>query len=54
MRAKVRSGQEPWQTAHAPVEELTGNPDTDIRLGPVTEIGYNALHHRLGVPMVNP
>ncbi|MER5723590.1 hypothetical protein FKO01_42590 [Mesorhizobium sp. B2-3-3] len=25
----------------------------NLGLGPVTEVGYNALHHRLGIPMTN-
>ncbi|MFE9220229.1 alginate lyase family protein [Streptomyces lavendulae] len=33
------------------IEEITGDADTDVRLGPVTEPGYNALNGRLGVPM---
>ncbi|MFI2188093.1 alginate lyase family protein [Streptomyces sioyaensis] len=35
------------------VEEISGprDPEVSVYLGPVTEPGYNALHHRLGVPM---
>lgn len=33
------------------IEEITGDQDTDLRLGPVTEPGYNALKGRLGTPM---
>lgn len=54
LRERLRHGlglHARYANGAAPIEDLTGNPNTDIRLGPVTEIGYNALHYRLGVPM---
>lgn len=44
--------QAKYELGEAPPGWLCGG-SVHRGLGPVTEVGYNALHHRLGVPMAN-